>query len=263
MDARPSGADLADFARAVRDPSHPPPAGLRASGGADAARRFAVHRNNFRHTLTEALVESFPVVRALVGADFFTGLAHAYVNARPPRSPILLEHGCGFPEFLAGFAPAADVPYLADVAELEWLRLHAFHAADDALADPAALAAVTTPQLAATRARLHPSAAWRRSRFAAHSLWQAHQHPEAERDAALAALEPTAPEDALVLRDGAEIRVLRLPPGGWAWLTALAADAPLGDALDAAADDSPHAAADDLLHLLLRLPLVTRFLIPD
>ena len=105
--------------------------------------------------------------------------------------------------------------------------------------------------------------AWRRSRFAAHSLWQAHQYAEAERDAALAALDTTSPEDTLVLRDGAEVRALRLPPGGWAWLTALAADAPLGDALEAAAHDSPHAAADDLLRLLLRLPLVTHFLIPD
>lgn len=263
MDAPGSGASLAGFAHAMRDPSHPPPPGLAVPGAADVAQRFAIHRNNFRHTLTVALAESFPVVRALVGADFFGGLARAYMTARPPRSPILLEHGRGFPDFVAGFAPADDVPYLADVAELEWLRLHAFHAADAELADPAALASLAPPRLAGARVRLHPSAAWRRSRFAAHSLWQAHQYAEAERDAALAALDTTSPEDTLVLRDGAEVRALRLPPGGWAWLTALAADAPLGDALEAAAHDSPHAAADDLLRLLLRLPLVTHFLIPD
>jgi hypothetical protein len=38
-----------------------------------------------------------------------------------------------FPDFIEQFEPASSVPYLADVARLEMLRVRAFHAAD---ADP-------------------------------------------------------------------------------------------------------------------------------
>jgi hypothetical protein len=149
---------------------------------------------------------------------------------------ILAFYGEAFPDFIAGFEPAASLPYLADVARLEMARVRAFHAAD---AEPVSEAAVTRALAQAERSgelrlALHPSVAVLGSAFAMVSLWAAHQ---GEGD--LAAIDTDAGEHALVLRQGLEVLVLRLPPGAPEFLHALQRGRPLAEAaataLDAAA----------------------------
>ncbi|WP_232845695.1 HvfC/BufC family peptide modification chaperone [Aurantimonas marina] len=65
-------------------------------------------------SLIEALGKRFPGPRQLVGDDFFRGMAPEFVQAVKPGSPVLLEYGGEFPAFVASFAPADTVPYLAD-----------------------------------------------------------------------------------------------------------------------------------------------------
>jgi hypothetical protein len=74
--------------------------------------------------LTEALKDAFPAVHRIVGPEFFQAMARAYIVLEPPRSPILLDYGAGFPDFIGEFEPAAVLPYLADVARIEraWRR---------------------------------------------------------------------------------------------------------------------------------------------
>ena len=57
-------------------------------------------------------------------------MARAYALAEPPRSPVLMDYGAGFADFIAGFAPAASLPYLPDVARIERAWREAYHAAD-------------------------------------------------------------------------------------------------------------------------------------
>src|SRR6266542_3456863 len=68
----------------------------------------------------EALATTFPTVQALVGEDFFRMLARAFVGQSPPNQPVLAEYGAGFPAFIAGHDAARDLPYLADIARLDW-----------------------------------------------------------------------------------------------------------------------------------------------
>jgi hypothetical protein len=42
------------------------------------------------------------------------------VRIEPPLSPILLKYGGRFPTFIETFRPTSSLPYLADVARLEW-----------------------------------------------------------------------------------------------------------------------------------------------
>jgi hypothetical protein len=114
---------IAAFAHALRHPETAPPVSLRAHGD-----RFNVYRNNFLTGLSSALSEIFPVVAMLVGEEYFTALANAFVLSAPPRSPIMAEYGDGFAPFLDGFEPLASLPYIADVARLEWARIRAFSA---------------------------------------------------------------------------------------------------------------------------------------
>ncbi|MGH8033086.1 MAG: DNA-binding domain-containing protein [Luteimonas sp.] len=255
------------FASALLEPLADAPAGLRAASGNDARRRFAVYRNNLTVSLIDALAESFPVVRALVGAEFFAAMARERLRVDPPRSPILNDYGDGFADFIASFAPAASVRYLADMARLERLRVQAYHAADaDPLPTDAWQALLAAPErLAAVRVTLHPACRWLASRFAVHALWLAHQHSDAaatvDADAAvigttLAALDVEAGEDVLVVRPQWDVQMIALPPGGIAWLDALRDGASLGAALSRVASQSD-TRPDALLALLLQHGLVT------
>ena len=60
----------------------------------------------------------------LVGEEWFRAAAAVFVRGRLPRHPTLLHYGEGFADFLASFAPAAELPYLPGVARLDrfWTR---------------------------------------------------------------------------------------------------------------------------------------------
>src|SRR5215472_14906193 len=91
---------------------------LIASGFA-AAERLDVYRNTFTSVLVNALRLSYPAVHKLVGAEFFEGAARAFIPAHPPAGACLDDYGGAIPDFLAGFEPAASLPYLPEVARLE------------------------------------------------------------------------------------------------------------------------------------------------
>ena len=93
-----------------------------------AATRLRIHRHHVLDSLASALATTFPTVQAVVGADFFRGLAHAFVGQSLPSQPVLAEYGAGFPAFIAGHDAIRDLPYLADVARLDWALNLAFHA---------------------------------------------------------------------------------------------------------------------------------------
>src|SRR4051794_33123660 len=118
------------FAAALTDPAAPAPAGLTTARGSSDPKRFAVYRNNVVAGLGKALETRFPVALSLVGAEFFRGMARAFIEAHRPRLPLIAEYGDELPAFIEGFAAAASVPYLADVARLEALWSRAYHAAD-------------------------------------------------------------------------------------------------------------------------------------
>ncbi|MGE0745516.1 MAG: putative DNA-binding domain-containing protein [Rhodospirillales bacterium] len=192
------------------------------------ACRLDVHRNNVYASLTEALRARFPVIERLVGAEFFAATARAFIAALPPRTPVLLEYGGGFPAFLADFAPTRPYPYLPDVARLEWLRNEAFHAADAAPLDPAGLAAVPPDRAGGLRFAPHPAARAFASPYPAVSIWDTNTHDTTVR--AIAA----DGEEAVVVRPDDIVRIVSVPPGGAALLQALSAGGTLSDAAAAA-----------------------------
>src|SRR5690606_24034634 len=90
------------------------------AGGADPARRLAVHARHFMTSLTAALREKFPATTWLLGTDLVTAAARAYVRLRPPRRPCIAEYGADFAAFLGDFDGARALPYASAFAALEW-----------------------------------------------------------------------------------------------------------------------------------------------
>lgn len=121
---------------------------------------FAVYRNTVIAACIDALAANFPAVQRLVGEDWFRAAASVYVRAQPPRDGRLVGYGEGFAGFLAGFPPARELPWLADVARLDrwWTESHL--AADGPVLDAAALGTLPVQGLAALRLRPHAAARW-------------------------------------------------------------------------------------------------------
>lgn len=217
------------FAEALFAPEMPSPQGLTGRGGTNPTRRFAVYRNNVTVSLVDALASIFPTVQNLVGEDFFRAMARLYVTAYPPTSPLLFTYGETFPAFLETFPPAADLPFLADVARVERLWLDAFHSADAAPLDPAALAHVPPEELATVRFQPHPATRIARLNHAAGTI--------SSNDRAGLSLEgvnPMSPESVLVTRPAFEVGIEILPAGGATFLETLLTDGTLGEAFVAA-----------------------------
>lgn len=221
------------FADALLNADQPIPCGVTAHNAAVPARRFAVYRNNVVAGLGKTLESRFPVVEKIVGEEFFAAMAGVFVRERPPRSPLLAVYGDDFPAFIAAFEPTRDLLYLADVARLEAARTRSYHAADATPIGAEHFATLDRQAVGAIRVDMHPSTGIVRSAYPIVTIW-AMNSGEQE----LAPITNWRGEDALVCRPYLEVEVRTLPPGGAAFLLALAAGSPLGKAAEAAfADD--------------------------
>jgi hypothetical protein len=186
------------------------PPGLTVWNRSDPGRRFAVYRNNVMVSLVDALADTYPVTQALVGEEFFRSMAGVFTRANPPRTPVMAHYGHGFAGFIESFPPAAGLPYLADVARLEMLRVQACHAADAAAIRPEEITVLLADpeRVGQARFRFHPSLQTLVSPYAVASLWAAHQAEDL--DAALAAVDLSLPESALIVRVGLDVEIHRI-----------------------------------------------------
>lgn len=143
--------------------------------GLAPAARLRVHANNTRLSLTDALSKTFSVVAALTGADFFAALAAHYIEFDPPKSAALIDWGQSFADFLVGFEPAQQLPYLPDMARLEWAVNESFHGPDETPLEAAALGALDPASLAASCVPLHGAAQLLKTLWPVDDIWAAHQ----------------------------------------------------------------------------------------
>lgn len=225
--------DQADFTRALLDPDSPIPDGIIRPDATPAKKRFDVYRNNVVTSLIDAMGAAFPVIKKLVGAQFFDAVAGHYVRAHPPSSPLMMFYGAGFPQFLEGFEPARQLPYLPDIARLEHARRVAYHSADDPLLSPDALAKIAPEQLGGIRFALHASVQIITSPHPVFSIWRFNSTDDTSPIASCG-------EDVLVARPAQDVTMHILEAGGAHFLTALQT----GQSLEQAADLATTAAPD-------------------
>ena len=233
----PKLADLqADFSAAIRGAEPGPVAAAIVADGLTAAERLNIHRNNMRGTLTDALALTFPVVQKLVGEGFFRYAAAEFIAAHPPRSGAVLAYGGELVGFLAAFPPAGGLPYLADVAGLEWAINDCYHGPDAGRLDRAALGNIPPDRLGEIRLHLPGNHRIVSSAYPIGAIWQANQDG-AEDDACIDL--DAGGEDVLVVRPEMEVQVRVLTVGEAALLGALAAGETLGGAAEAALAAEP------------------------
>ena len=200
--------------------------------GLAPGQRLSVYRNTMLGTLANALRLAFPVVHALVGAEFFEGAAQIFAREQPPHCADLNAYGAEFADFLRRFEPAATLPYLPDVARLEWAVNRALHAPDARPLDMSQLAAVAPSDQDRVCFAGHPSISMLRSSFPVDTIWRAVLQQD---HAAMSAIDLAGEAVCLMVQRLADqVEVMRLDMGPWQFGVALFSGHPLGAALDAA-----------------------------
>lgn len=205
-------------------------------GKLSAERRLEVYRHNVYSNLRGALKDIYPVILNVVGEAFFIHAADQFVLAHPSRSGDLNQLGGEFSKFIQAYPHAAELPYLADVARLEWAWHEAFHAGDAPLFDLGRLKELPTKEHGELRFALHPSVRLIESPFPLLRIWEVNQPQysggmEVEWDESA---------DMLLVRrdasDGVSVLVERVAAGGFAFLSQVQKGETLESATAAALD---------------------------
>jgi hypothetical protein len=200
-------------------------------GGPEAvAAALEIYRGTCIGVLLNALRLTYPVCGRLVGEEFFEGAARIFVDGAWPDVADLNAYGDGFADFLQGFAPAAGVPYLSDVARLEWAVSRALHANDMPAVTATHLAGMEPDALAQLRLAPQPSFSCLRLNYPADAVWRA---VLAQDEAAMAVALEGGPVHVLVERRAAGVEVTRMSEDAWRLASALAASQALGQAVEA------------------------------
>jgi hypothetical protein len=219
------------FARALLAPELRPNDYAPAVARLAAQPAFAVYRNTVMKGCIDALQANYPSVARLVGAEWFRAAAAIFARTRLPAHPTLAVYGAGFADFLAGFEPAAELPYLPGVARLDRFWTEAHTAPDEEPLEAAAVAQLKPAALARTVLRPHASARW--SWFDAlpiATVWRRNRYPVELEDAEI----DWRAEGVLVVRPGGSVGNVDLDASGCAFLDACASGGTLAEAAAAA-----------------------------
>jgi hypothetical protein len=197
--------------------------------GIEPATRLDIYRNNVQAGFTTTLALEFPVVRRLVGEDYFEQLALAFLACHPSTSGDLHHVGAPFASFLRSEFAGTGYPYLPDVARLEWAYQECLIAEKSDPLDPRTLRAVPADVYGRLRFSLRPACRLVHSRFPVLRIWEVNQ-PEIP-SVELVDLS-TGPDFLLLIRNNRRMNVRRIEKADYRLLADFAAGKSLEEALE-------------------------------
>ena len=225
-----------------------------AGDAALVPERLAIYRANVAASVTKAMSAAHPVIRQVVGDEFFEALAQAYNRVHPSASGDLHDYGANFAPFLSAFPHTQGLPYLPDLARLEW-AVHCAYGAEDAPPwDPKTLEAVPVERQSDIRFDWAAGSALVSSDFPIVRIWTIHQ---ADHEGTFD-VDWSIAECAWVSRRDLRVEVSASRPGDAVFIRAMLAQSKLGAAIPAALEADPQFDLGTLLQRLISSNLITR-----
>ena len=119
--------------------------------------RLDIYAEGYFLRICEALKEDYPALLRLLGDEGFFQIVADYLKEYPSQFTNLADLGCALPEFLKSHDVSHDLPYVVDLAHLEWAVNQAIYSPD-----PQRLAAERVQQIELEQwphiaFKLHPS----------------------------------------------------------------------------------------------------------
>ena len=192
--------------------------------------RFNVYRNNFVVLNGDALADMYPTIKRLVGDEAFRSLANLYVRRHPPETRTLLLYGDRFPGFLESIPELSQLPYLSDVARLEFGWTCAYHAPDAQMLGRDEVASISAETFTRFGLEPHPSMHCIGSDYPLYRIWAANQEDGSEETISL----DSGPSRIVIVRPGMEVETREVSEGTFLFLQRLQAGESIEDAFNLA-----------------------------
>lgn len=148
---------------------------IKGPGNLGSDRGLEIYRGSVIGQLIETLTSIYPVCSQLVGEEFFDAMAVTYAQKNPSISADLGDYGDRFPEFLESFPPVAQLPYLPDVARLEWHWRRVFNGKETPTLDFQALGEVPQEKWGELIFLLPENSVLLESTYPIHRIWEINQ----------------------------------------------------------------------------------------
>lgn len=250
--------DMAQFITAnVDQQSNPSRLAIKQSDSArfSAAQRLQIYRNNFIISLREALAGVYPVVQKLVGDEFFQHLVHEYVQRYPSRTGNLHDFGDEFASFLQDFPGLEALPYLPDVARLEWAYHQVFHTSEQRVLKIGELVSLGEQQTAGLIFQISSGCIFFASDYPVLGIWQANQAGNDELTVSL----DEGGDQFVVVRHGQQVEFHPLRAGVYALLESLAQNKNFAEACEHALSVDAQCDIAAALRFLVQQKIVVGF----
>jgi hypothetical protein len=223
--ARPgSGAAQAasDRLEPLLDAAHP-----------QTARGLSAYRAHGHAQAARALAAAYPVVSAVLGEQSLDMLARALWHHHPPGCGDLARWGADLPAFVQDDPQLVGLPWLADVARVEW-ALHQAASAPDRWSSADSFALLQAADPTGLRLRLAPGLCLVQSPWPVVSIVTAHTQSRPPLDEAWQRCRDGVRETALVWRAGLQPKLALADPAASVLLGLLQQGADLPRALEGA-----------------------------
>lgn len=215
------------------DPSKAKEIPLNPQAGVPGTERVSVYAHGYYGRIQEALAEIYAAVKHVLGEKIFNELVHAYAEQYPSGEYNLTYAGRNFPEFLKDPRVAEEMPFLSDLAQLEWQVSQAFHAYEGKPLETAALSRITPEDWEKARLTFQPSVSILRSEWPVLDIWKVRNEPVETIKIDMI----NRPQNVLAFRRGLEVHCAPLDLPQYRMLEGLLAGKPLGLMCEALSDD--------------------------
>jgi hypothetical protein len=135
--------------------------------------RINIYAHMYYARLHEVLREDFPRVAAILGCAGFGAVTRSYLACHPSTHPSLRHLGRHFAAFLDTRPEVASLPFLGDLARLEWTREDVFDALDAEPLRLEYLQSLSADEWPDLRFQLIPAFQVLQSDWPVHELWAA------------------------------------------------------------------------------------------
>lgn len=209
---------------------------LRATQHGTVASGLAIYRNNVYSNYRNNLSHSYPVLERLVGADYFRQLCDEFIAATPSLSGDVRDYGASYADFLQTHRVATQLPYLPDVARLEWQCKQVLARARSTPPDLSCLQSLSSDRYPDLHVALNHASALLMSPYPVLRIWQVNQPDYSGEETVDLNM---GESHMLVLRYEDTVSVLELSTAEFTFLSQLQQDLCWGDALLAAQAIAP------------------------
>jgi hypothetical protein len=143
--------------------------------GVDAVVRLDVHRDAYPARIAASIEEAYPALANIVGAGSLANLTRRFIEAGGGRESNLNLAGQTLPTFLLKDRLIEDLPFLADLAALEWAVFECFHSAIGSRFDVTSTVDFTPEEWADARVVFRPGTTVVTSTWPIRELWESRE----------------------------------------------------------------------------------------